>query len=75
MQSDKGIGIVPMPAWFGMLVYESDVAIGIFIDQRVGKGEANGASANDQIIGFVMGHFEGILCGDSGDENEYAICN
>jgi|GEM_PF-4975238 len=38
MQSDKGIGIVPMAAGLGVFIDKSDVAIGVFVNQRISEG-------------------------------------
>ena len=55
MQRDEGIGVVPMAAGARMAIHNGDVAIGIFVDQRIGKGEAHRARANDQVIGCDVG--------------------
>ena len=56
MQRDEGIGIVPVPAGLGVLVDEGDMAIRVFVEQRIGKGEADRARADDEVIGCVIGH-------------------
>ena len=55
-----------MPAGLGVLVDKSDMAIGVFIDQRVSKSQADSACADDQVIRLQLRHahrsFWGASC-------------
>ena len=56
VQRDERIRIVPVAARLAMTVYQRDMRVGRFVDQRVGKGQAGGAAADDQVVGLKVAH-------------------
>ena len=51
-----------MSAWLGLAIDEHDARIRILVDQRVDKGHAHGARANDEMCGFEALHLRILRC-------------
>jgi len=51
VQGNEGIGVVPVAARLAVAVDDGDAGVG-FLQQGVGEGQANRATANDQIVGI-----------------------
>ncbi len=84
MQGDKWIGIVPVATGPRMLVHDGNVTIWVFVQQRIDKCQPNRACANDEIIGFKIGHLRNPWVAkvpaapntpDAGLPTDFARCN
>ena len=55
MQRHKRVSIIPVAAGLAVPVNDGDVRISLS-QQRVGKGQADSARADDEVVGFDVVH-------------------